>query len=234
MFRWLKARTGKDAPAADESSQAPTRPATVTGQEGPMPFFPPDAPAMPPAAERSAYPYDQPNFSPVVADALACLRIGKPWTPVRAISQHIRDDMPADLQALLHTFACHGGLIDLGAWVIEARALDVDPFEVVGAAQLPASELDDFDPNYAICLGHDVRGKRPLFAIFAPPKNERMRLAAIDAEEHTTIHFGNFDALIRRVAQEHEKVFGADARVPGLLTRLAEVERSLRRGPSRH
>jgi hypothetical protein len=72
------------------------------------------------------FPYDRGDFGPCTAALLARLRQGEfIIEPNADVVRHIRTDMPAELKALLHTWAHKpaSSWLDLGYWQIQRRSL---------------------------------------------------------------------------------------------------------------
>lgn len=106
-------------------------------------------------------PYDEPGFSPAHAAFLASLRAGRRFrvagTP--EVLGAIRDDMPADLKALLHTWAHRPSqLVAVGGWWLVPAALSADH------AAAPAG----LDPARVCFLGDDC-GDGRLLATWSDP-----------------------------------------------------------------
>jgi hypothetical protein len=84
------------------------------------------------------FPYDRDDFGPYTAALLARLRRGEfIIEPNAGVLGHIRFDMPAELKALLHTWAHKpaSSWLNLGYWQIQRRSLVELP---LGGAELPA------------------------------------------------------------------------------------------------
>jgi hypothetical protein len=111
------------------------------------------------------YPYDQEDFAPQTKALLALIRKGANLEEADGkVLAFLKDDMPADLKALLHSWALkRGSYLEIGKWRLERRAL--------GRAEnaLDGMEYDDpddaIDPERAVVVGSN--GRFPLLATWS-------------------------------------------------------------------
>jgi hypothetical protein len=115
------------------------------------------------------FPYDSDDFGPYTSALLARLRQGEfIIEPCASVLRHIRSDMPAELKALLHTWAHKpaSSWLDLGYWQIQRRSLVELP---IAGAELPADlvpgrmlPIGEGYNNEVLLVGWTAEGAAPI------------------------------------------------------------------------
>jgi len=122
----------------------------------------------------------------------------------------ISDDMPADLKALLHTFAhtARSNYLELGVWDVASRSLgEAKPWAGHG------EDINEFDLARAVQIGSSPGGI-PLLATWTDGATE-MTIYEFDAEYDELTDLGNLAALIQTAEErlgEHGEPLTDDLR----------------------
>ncbi|MBE7451582.1 MAG: hypothetical protein HS111_22615 [Kofleriaceae bacterium] len=170
-----------------------------------------------------SYPHD----AGLDADTLALLagfRSGAPAAaPDAEMLGHLRDDMPADLKAWLHTYALHGGLVSIGdAWF---EAGNVQPLRHVVEAFEPDDDslahegVDGLDLDAAMVMGNTADGE-VFFAAAWRPGDERLTLVKFCCAGYADDGYhalGSLVAGLRRIADKVEDPSEIDEAVRAVL-----------------
>jgi len=143
--------------------------------------------------ESIEFPYDRADFPAYVKAFFSVMRRGEFLVEPRAgILAYLRPDMPADLKALLHTWAHKpSGWLNFGYWELDTRLL-FDPAsspDQFGELQL------DFTPAGALAIGQSYYQVMLLATWQAG--DERMRLWAYDDEYQRAEPLNSFDEFLQ-------------------------------------
>lgn len=146
----------------------------------------------------------------------------------KKVLEFIRDDMPSDLKALLHTWAHKpaSSWIQLNRFEIESRAL------CAGEDILAGTNIgDELEPGRAICIG-TFSSSLPLMATWHEG-SKAMWLVSIDSEYGKINHVGTIDDLakeeIQLIKDEGRKLRDLDDDLP----RLNKLSREFKKASSK-
>ncbi len=150
------------------------------------------------------FPYDQQDFDPFTQALLALFRrnrlLTEPNEDLLAMIE-LLEDMPADMKALLHTWAyLHASAFaDFGQWTLQPKSVEFLD-RALDAYSKPI-EPDQLDRDRAIAIGAHGMG-HPLVATWAPG-DRQMRLVCIEFSDAYVEQLGSVEDLVKK-AQEEE------------------------------
>lgn len=164
------------------------------------------------------FPHDLPRFPPHTVAFLAHIRSGRFDKKADArIMGFLGENMPADLKAIIHTWAHMPGsrYVDLGEWRLESQALAGVESSLEGIEWETPS--DAIDPTHAVRIGDN--GRFPLLAKWSDGAKACSFVGA-DAE-YGKVHFlGDLKALIVDPVEAHRDRYGDDKPLPGELAKI--------------
>ena len=168
-------------------------------------------------------PHDADDFPAFTRALLAFMRQGPRRKPDPRVVQLIDESMPADLRALLHTFASARGIAQIGEWRLDAKglpaAVGLDPYFTDRIEGLD----DELDPARTLTIGN---GRTSLVATWSP-RWPQAYLYELDPEYGTFKSQGTFDSLVEDTIANFRFAQGDGARLPDdvrEIQRLAEEE----------
>lgn len=170
-----------------------------------------------------AFPHDSATFPTHTRALLAHLRRGRFDDEADPkIARFVQDDMPADLKALLHTWAHMPGAryVELGEWRLDGARLAPATNAVDG---MEYGDPDDaIDTDHAVCVGDN--GRFPLVAKWSATATA-CSLVGVDAEYGKVHYLGKLKDLVADAIQAHHDRRGEDAPIPGDLGQIAALAR---------
>ncbi len=174
------------------------------------------------------YPYDA-DLDDRTRGLLAGFRTDPPADePDERMLGMIRDDMPADLKAWLHTYAHHGRLISIGDSWFEPG--NVQPLSHVVDAlgpddgRLRREGVDGLDLDNAVVMGNTADGE-VFYAVAWRPGDQRLtlvRFCCAGYQDDGYRALGSFFDGMKRIADNVEDVDDIDEEVRAILAPDAE------------
>jgi hypothetical protein len=169
------------------------------------------------------YPYDAGLDESSLA-LLTGFRIGPAGEADERLSAMIRDDMPADLKAWLHTYAHHGRLVSVGdSWFerdnVQRLGDVVEAFQP-DDARLKRVGVDGFDLRNAIVMGNTADGE-VFYAAAWKPGDAALTLVKFCCAGYSNDGYhamGSFVGGLQSLADNVEEVDDIDESVRAVLT----------------